>query len=290
LRHPGEILPKIFDPYFTTKETGSGLGLATAYSIVTKHHGHIRADSTAGQGSTFCIHLPASELSPLTQPASVVRMGTGRILVMDDEEAIRSVLGLMMQQLGYEVECASDGAEAVELFARAMVSGRSFVGVLLDLTVPGRMGGKEAAAELRSIDPSVKLIVSSGYSDAPILSEFKKYGFDDVIRKPYTLAELGDVLTRVIGSNLRRVATPPSSRGARDISVKCYRLTAPMPAVWDKAGGERVSVMLPAGAVLKNTSQRTTTLLGMIGVYWNGRHYSVYPKDLLQRAERLSTA
>jgi len=287
---PEEILPKIFDPYFTTKETGSGLGLATAYSIVTKHHGHIRADSTAGQGSTFCIHLPASELSPLTQPASVVRMGTGRILVMDDEEAIRSVLGLMMQQLGYEVECASDGAEAVEMFARAMVSGRSFVGVLLDLTVPGRMGGKEAAAELGSIDPSVKLIVSSGYSDAPILSEFKKYGFDDVIRKPYTLAELGDVLTRVIGSNLRRVATPPSSRGARDISVKCYRLTAPMPAVWDKAGGERVSVMLPAGAVLKNTSQRTTTLLGMIGVYWNGRHYSVYPKDLLQRAERLSTA
>jgi len=217
-------------------------------------------------------------------------MGSGRILVMDDEEAIRSVLGLMMQQLGYEVECASDGAEAVELFARAMVSGRSFVGVLLDLTVPGRMGGKEAAAELRSIDPSVKLIVSSGYSDAPILSEFKKYGFDDVIRKPYTLAELGDVLTRVIGSNLRRVATPPSSRGVRDISVECYRLTAPMPAVWDKAGGERVSVMLPAGAVLKNTSQRTTTLLGMIGVYWNGRHYSVYPKDLLQRAERLSTA
>ena len=287
---PEEILPKIFDPYFTTKETGSGLGLATAYSIVTKHHGHIRADSTAGQGSTFCIHLPASELSPVTQPASVVRMGTGRILVMDDEEAIRSVLGLMMQQLGYEVECASDGAEAVELFARAMVSGRSFVGVLLDLTVPGRMGGKEAAAELRSIDPSVKLIVSSGYSDAPILSEFKKYGFDDVIRKPYTLAELGDVLTRVIGSNLRRVATPPSSRGGRDISVECYRLTAPMPAVWDKAGGERVSVMLPAGAVLKNTSQRTTTLLGMIGVYWNGRHYSVYPKDLLQRAERLSTA
>jgi len=287
---PEEILPKIFDPYFTTKETGSGLGLATAYSIVTKHHGHIRADSTAGQGSTFCIHLPASELSPVTQPANVVRMGTGRILVMDDEEAIRSVLGLMMQQLGYEVECASDGAEAVELFARAMVSGRSFVGVLLDLTVPGRMGGKEAAAELRSIDPSVKLIVSSGYSDAPILSEFKKYGFDDVIRKPYTLAELGDVLTRVIGSNLRRVATPPSSRGVRDISVECYRLTAPMPAVWDKAGGERVSVMLPAGAVLKNTSQRTTTLLGMIGVYWNGRHYSVYPKDLLQRAERLSTA
>jgi PAS domain S-box-containing protein len=104
-----EILPRIFDPYFTTKETGSGLGLATAYSIVTKHQGHIRADSTLGQGSTFCIHLPASEITPVTQPAAVVWRGAGRILVMDDEEAIRTLLELMMKQLGYEVECASDG-------------------------------------------------------------------------------------------------------------------------------------------------------------------------------------
>jgi len=287
---PEGILPKIFDPYFTTKETGSGLGLATAYSIVTKHHGHISADSTVGQGSTFCIHLPASEVSPLTQPATSVRTGTGRILVMDDEEAIRRLLELMMQQLGYEVECASDGAEAVELFARAKVSGRGFVGVLLDLTIPGRMGGKEAAAELRRIDPSAKLIVSSGYSDAPILSEFKKYGFDDVLRKPYTLAELSEVLTRVIGSDLKGVTATPTSSGKREVPVERYRLTAPMPAVWDKPGGERVSVMLPAGAVLKNTSQRSTTLLGMIGVCWEGRHYSVYSKDLLQKAELVSTA
>jgi PAS domain S-box-containing protein len=287
---PAEILPKIFDPYFTTKDTGSGLGLATAYSIVTKHHGHIGADSTVGQGTTFYIHLLASEKSPVTQPVTAVRRGTGRILVMDDEEAIRTLLRLMMQQLGYEVQCASDGAEAVELFARAKVSGHGFVGVLLDLTVPGRMGGKEAAVEIRRIDPSAKLIVSSGYAVAPILSEFQTYGFDDVIRKPYTLAELSDVLTRVIGANLRGVATTPSSSGGGDVSVERYRLTAPMPAVWDKAGGERVSMMLPAGAVLKNSSQRSTTLLGMIGVYWKGRHYSVYPKDLLQKAERVSTA
>jgi len=287
---PEGILPKIFDPYFTTKETGSGLGLATAYSIVTKHHGHISANSTVGQGSTFCIHLPASEVSPLTQPSTSVRTGSGRILVMDDEEAIRTLLELMMQQLGYEVECASDGAEAVELFARARTSGRRFAGVLLDLTVPGRMGGKEAAAKLRRIDPLAKLIVSSGYSDAPILSEFQKYGFDDVIRKPYTLAELSEVLTRVIGSNLRGVTAAPTSSGKREVPVERYRLTAPMPAVWDKPGGERVSVMLPAGAVLKNTSQRSTTLLGMIGVNWEGRHYSVYSKDLLQKAELVSTA
>jgi signal transduction histidine kinase/FixJ family two-component response regulator len=287
---PAEILPQIFDPYFTTKPTGSGLGLATAYSIVTKHHGHISADSTVGHGTTFNIHLPASEMSPVTQPATVVRTGTGRILVMDDEEAIRTLLGLMMRHLGYEVECASDGAEAVELFARAMVSGRGFIGVLLDLTVPGRMGGKEAAAKLRRIDPSAKLIVSSGYADAPILSEFRKYGFDDVIRKPYTIAELSDVLTRVIGAKLKRAVITPSSSGEGDALTERYRLTAPLPAVWDYAGGGRLSVMLPAGAVLKNSSQRSTTLLGMIGVYWKGRHYSVNPKDLLQKAERVSTA
>jgi PAS domain S-box-containing protein len=284
---PAEVLPKIFDPYFTTKETGSGLGLATAYSIVTKHHGHISADSTVGQGSTFCIHLPASEMSPVTQPASVVRTGAGRILVMDDEEAIRTLLGMMMRQLGYEVECASDGAEAVELFARAAASGRGFVGVLLDLTVPGRMGGKEAAAELRRIDPSAKLIVSSGYSDAPILSEFQKHGFDAVIRKPYTLAELSDVLARVVGANLRGVITTPASSEGGGAH---YRLKASLSAVWDKAGGERVSVKLPAGAVLKSSSQRSTTLRGMVGVFWEGRHYSVHSKDLLQNAERVSTA
>jgi CheY-like chemotaxis protein len=199
---PAEVLPKIFDPYFTTKENGSGLGLATAYSIVTKHHGHISADSTVGQGSTFYVHLPASEMSPVTQPAAMVRMGAGRILVMDDEEAIRTLLVLMMGQLGYEAECTSDGEEAVKLYLRARESGRAFVAVLLDLTVPGRMGGKEAAAELRRIDPSAKLIVSSGYADAPILAEFQKYGFDDVIRKPYTLAELSDVLAGVISANL----------------------------------------------------------------------------------------
>jgi CheY-like chemotaxis protein len=228
-------------------------------------------------------------MSPVTQPAAVVRTGAGRILVMDDEEAIRRLLGLMLGELGYEVECASDGAEAIELFTRATASGRGFAGVLLDLTVPGRMGGKEAAAELRRINASAKLIVSSGYADVPILSESQKQGFDDVIRKPYTLAELGDVLARVIGAN-QGLITPPGSSEGGDATVERYRLKARLPAVWDKAGGERVSVILPAGAVLKNSSQRSTTLLGMIGVYWKGRHYSVYPKDLFQKAERVSTA
>jgi CheY-like chemotaxis protein len=209
---------------------------------------------------------------------------------MDDEEAIRTLLASMMGRLGYEVQCAADGAEAIKLFERAKAAGCGFAGALLDLTVPGGIGGKEAATEMRRIDPSAKLIVSSGYADAPIMSEFQKFGFDDVIRKPYTMAELSDVLTRVVGGNFSRVITTPGSVEGGGTPVERYRVISPLPAVWDKSGGERVSVMLPAGAVLTNTSQRTTTLLGMIGVYWKGRHYSVYPKELLQKAELVSTA
>lgn len=212
---PAEILPKIFDPYFTTKQTGSGLGLATAYSIVTKHRGHISVESTVDEGATFHIHLPASEMSPMQQLAeTMVQTGAGRILVMDDEEAIRTLLTLMMGNLGYEVECASDGGEAIELYLRARESGRGFNAVLLDVTVPGGMGGQDAAVELRRIDPSVKLIVSSGYSDVPVMSEFRKYGFDDVIRKPYTLAHLSEVLTRVAGATKACTVTDESSGAA----------------------------------------------------------------------------
>ena len=133
-------------------------------------------------------------------PAEIkVHTGAGRILVMDDEEAIRTLVALMMGKMGYEVECASDGAKAVELYLKARESGQGFSAVLLDVTVPGGMGGKEAAAELRRIDPFVKLIVSSGYSDVLVMSEFRKYGFNDVIRKPYTLAQLSEVMRRVSG-------------------------------------------------------------------------------------------
>jgi PAS domain S-box-containing protein len=196
---PAEILPKIFDPYFTTKNTGSGLGLATAYSIVAKHLGNVSVESTLGVGTAFYIHLPASERSFSPKPVQpVVQEGSGRILAMDDEEGIRTLLTLMMTQLGYDVECASDGAEAIKLYEKGKAVGRRFDAVLLDLTVPGGMGGQQAAEELRAIDSSVKLIVCSGYSDSPVMSEFRKYGFDDVIRKPYTLAELSQVIRRVV--------------------------------------------------------------------------------------------
>jgi CheY-like chemotaxis protein len=196
-----DILPRIFDPYFTTKETGSGLGLATAYAIVTKHQGHIGVESEVGSGTTVSIYLPASEQRPEDLPAGpqVPIAGSGRILVMDDEGAIRKLLAKTLERWGYEVECAGDGVEAIALYERAKASGRGFAVVVLDLTVPGGMGGSEAAIKLRAMDPSVRIILSSGYSDDSTISEFRKHGFDAVLLKPWTAAELTRTLEKVLG-------------------------------------------------------------------------------------------
>jgi two-component system, cell cycle sensor histidine kinase and response regulator CckA len=193
-----EVLPHIFDPYFTTKQSGSGLGLATAHAIIAKHEGYITVQSMFGVGTTFSVYLPACAAA---QPAEFaigqdLQTGSGRILVMDDEEALRKLLAQILERLGYEVECARDGSEAIELYQRAKDSGRCFDAVLLDLTIPGGMGGKEVAARLREVDDSVILIVSSGYSDTPIMSEFRRYGFDDVISKPWSPLQLSQVLRR----------------------------------------------------------------------------------------------
>jgi signal transduction histidine kinase/ActR/RegA family two-component response regulator len=197
---PPDNLSRVFDPYFTTKQAGTGLGLAAAYAIVAKHQGYITVRSTVGVETTFTIYLPAGEytVSQGTVTGEVLLTGSGRILVMDDEAGIRNLLVRMLDQLGYQVECASDGAEAIAIYEKALASGPAFDAVLLDLTVPGGMGGKDAAAKLREIDPSVHLIVASGYSDAPILSEFQKYGFDAVLRKPWNMAELSQVFRQVI--------------------------------------------------------------------------------------------
>jgi PAS domain S-box-containing protein len=197
---PAKHLPRIFDPYFTTKHKGSGLGLASAYAIVKKHHGHIAVESTPGVGTTFHIHLPAVDQQVTPQPKEdrELLVGTGKILVMDDEEMVREVLGRLLVRLGYEPEFARDGGEAIELFVQAQRSGQAFASVILDLTVPGGMGGKETMARLLEIDPQVKAIVSSGYSDDPIMADFQKYGFSGVIAKPYKISELGKILNQVI--------------------------------------------------------------------------------------------
>jgi two-component system sensor kinase FixL len=193
-----DVLPRIFDPYFTTKQSGSGLGLATVYAIIAKHGGHITVQSMLDVGTTFSIYLPASATA---QPAESsigqqLQTGSGRILVMDDEEALRILLTQILEWLGYEVECVRDGLEAIELYQKAKDSGRHFDIVLLDLTIPGGTGGKEVAARLREVDDSVILIVSSGYSNTPIMSEFRKYGFNDVLSKPWTPVQLSEVLRR----------------------------------------------------------------------------------------------
>ncbi|MBW2605215.1 MAG: PAS domain S-box protein [Deltaproteobacteria bacterium] len=195
-----ERLPRIFDPYFTTKQKGSGLGLATAYSIIDKHDGYIVAESELGVGSTFYIYFPASEkkVSVVKETRIKAFVGKGRILVMDDEALIRDIAGQLLSRIGYDVEFAKDGAEAVKRYQKVMESGKSFDAVIMDLTIPGGMGGKEAVQRLLEIDPEVNAIVSSGYSNDPVMSDFRKFGFKGVVPKPYTIEELGKALQEIL--------------------------------------------------------------------------------------------
>jgi CheY-like chemotaxis protein len=195
-----EHLQNIFDPYFTTKEMGRGLGLTITFSIIKSHGGHISAESELGRGTTFNIYLPASEKKTVLKESyeSTTLVGEGKILIMDDEEMVRSSLGEMIAAIGYEVELAKDGKEAVELYKKAMNSAEPFDAVILDLTVPGGMGGKEAIKKLREIDPHINALVSSGYSNDHVMANFRKYGFNDVIVKPYTPQELSGILLKVL--------------------------------------------------------------------------------------------
>ncbi|MCF8146748.1 MAG: PAS domain S-box protein [Deltaproteobacteria bacterium] len=194
----GKHFSRIFDPYFTTKQKGSGLGLATTLSIIKKHDGHVTVESRLEDGATFHIYLPASEKAPPEKRESGVTQGSGRILVMDDEAPLRKMLGQVLSKLGYESEFAGDGAEAVRMVKKARESGKPFDAVILDLTVPGGMGGKEAIRRLLEIDPGVKAIVFSGYSDDPVLANFREYGFKGMIPKPFDLLSLGTVLHEVL--------------------------------------------------------------------------------------------
>jgi signal transduction histidine kinase/CheY-like chemotaxis protein len=210
---PVDVLPRIFDPYFTTKPGGRGLGLATAYGIIAKHGGDLSVESRPGHGTVFTIDLPATERSPEPQEpiASEIQRGTGRILVMDDEEGLRVLLKTLLTSLDYEVQTARDGAEAIALCENAIVSGCRYDAILLDLTVSGGMGGLEAVARLKELDPAAKLIVSSGYSDATVMSNYRKYGFDDVIPKPWRIAEVSEVLRRVLAPDSTRKTSDPRS-------------------------------------------------------------------------------
>jgi len=197
---PEEHLPRIFDPYFTTKPRGSGLGLATTYAIIKNHDGYIHVESRVGVGTTFCLYLPAAsqEALPLSEPEEKLSTGRGRILIIDDEEIILEVAAEILRELGYTVECAGDGVRAIELYRKARESGQPFDVVLIDLTIPGSMGGLEALHHIRQIDPEVKAIVSSGYSDDPAMARFREHGFKGCVAKPYKIGDLGAEVRRVL--------------------------------------------------------------------------------------------
>ena len=197
-----ENLSRIFDPYFTTKDGGSGLGLATVYSIIKNHGGLITVESSAETGTTFNIYLPASQKQlkafPIKHIGEKPLSGKGRILIMDDEEIIRDTAGSILTTLGYEVDSATNGSEAIELYKKARLGRHPYSLVIMDLTIQGGMGGKETIKKLREIDPDVRAIVSSGYSDDALMSDYRKHGFSAVIAKPYRLSELSNIVSTVI--------------------------------------------------------------------------------------------
>ncbi len=201
-----EHLGRIFDPYFTTKQTGNGLGLATVYSIVRKHEGHVEVESELGRGTTFRIWLPAAaELKPAPEPeADLVAPKTGRILFMDDEEAIREMTCALLARLGYSVTAVNDGAAVVKAYKAAKQVCRPYDVVMMDLTVPGGMGGREAMQELLKFDPQVRAIVSSGYSSDPVMADYQEFGFRARVAKPYRVQDLAKALRSVLAETVGR--------------------------------------------------------------------------------------
>jgi PAS domain S-box-containing protein len=198
-----ENINNIFDPFFTTKKQSYGLGLATSYSMIKKHEGYITATSQAGKGTSIVIYLPASSKTEITQVSELeeMHMGKGNILFMDDEEFIRDLAKSILSHLGYTVTFAKNGEEAIEEYTKARKLGKAFDAVILDLTIPEGMGGKDCIRKLKEIDTEVKAIVSSGYSDDPAMKTPEKFGFMAVIAKPYNIQTLSSVLLKTISGS-----------------------------------------------------------------------------------------
>jgi CheY-like chemotaxis protein len=197
---PEEHVSRIFDPYFTTKQKGSGLGLATSYSIIKNHGGAIEVLSKPGSGTTFFIYLPATatKAEESVQVSWTSPTRKRRILVMDDEAIVLEVSKNMIEALGHDVDVATDGESATEKYRQALASDNPFDVIILDLTVKGGMGGEETVKRLREMDPSVRAVVASGYSDNPVLLNFKAHGFSAVLSKPFSLAALRECLGALV--------------------------------------------------------------------------------------------
>jgi len=201
---PDHYIGKIFDPYFTTKEQGSGLGLATSYSIIKNHGGMIEVQSEVSKGSTFTIYLPAIESVRISESQLPATAGgpfrSAKILLMDDEQLVRDVAGALISVLGHSVEFAGDGFEALKKYQMAKLSGKPFDIVILDLTVRGGMGGAETIKKLLEIDPGVRAVVSSGYSDDAAIANYQDVGFRTFLKKPYNAEKLRDAITMALRS------------------------------------------------------------------------------------------
>jgi signal transduction histidine kinase/ActR/RegA family two-component response regulator len=198
---PAEIVDKVFDPYFTTKQEGSGLGLAVCHSIISKHGGYLTVKSQPGSGTTFFVCLPSGVSVDKTVVVpqleeSVVRAKL--IMVMDDEEMIRDVSEAQLSRLGHEVVLVKDGKQAVARYQELQALGTPVDLVITDLTIPGGMGGQEAAREILAGDPAAKLIVASGYSNDPVMASYREYGFCAAITKPFNMRELREAIVAAL--------------------------------------------------------------------------------------------
>ena len=192
---PKDVMPRIFDPFYTTKTKGHGLGLATCYSIVSRHGGCIDVESEPGKGSTFHVYLPASTEAAVVNAATIVRQtGSGTVIVVDDEEVVRNTVRRMVEALGFTVVCKRDGKEAIGFYTQESKAGQRFVAMILDLTIRGGMGGKETVAEIRKLDKKLPVFVASGYADDPVMRNPVEYGFTGSLGKPFTMAELSEML------------------------------------------------------------------------------------------------
>ncbi len=202
---PEHLLDRIFDPFFTTKKSGHGLGLASSFSILKRHHGLLEVENRPQGGACFRIYLPPGDLEAEPHVRTVtVSQYRARVLVMDDQETILKLLTRMLEKIGLEVTTARTGEEAIILYQQALASGHKYDLVILDLTVPDGMGGQECMRNLLEIDPSVKAVVSSGYSDDPVMARAEQYGFIDRLAKPYTIGDAWALITRVLPEHAQR--------------------------------------------------------------------------------------
>jgi PAS domain S-box-containing protein len=198
-----EHLSKIFDPYFTSKKSGSGLGLAISYSIIKNHDGLIHVHSKPDIGTTFTIYLPAvsEEEEPLTAVPDAIKTASsikGRVLIMDDEEFVREISTEILRFLGCDSVAAADGHETIKLYMHAQENNEPFDILIMDLTIPGSMGGVETLGKLKILNPEVKALVSSGYANDPVMANYKEYGFCGVIPKPFKVEELKAILKEAL--------------------------------------------------------------------------------------------